>query len=218
MVPALSRFSQRRLSGRRWASRRGTRGLTLIELMVALAVLGVVGVLTWRATSHLIDARQRIGDELSRWQAVAHASALIERELLQIAPPELAEGGGSLPTLVLEGRTDGSRSRLGWRVVGGEHAFARIEIRHADGKLEALIWPDRAAQAPPTRLALLDRVTAVRWQVLSAGRRHEQWPPPAGAASRPNAQRPSAAPLPEAVELSLELADVGTITRIFALR
>ncbi|MBP7640762.1 MAG: prepilin-type N-terminal cleavage/methylation domain-containing protein, partial [Thauera sp.] len=65
-------------------------GLTLIELMVAMALLGVVGVLTWRATSQLVDARERIGAELSRWQAVVHASALIERELMQIAPPELA--------------------------------------------------------------------------------------------------------------------------------
>ena len=218
MLPALSRFSQRRLSGRRSASRRNTLGLTLIELMVALALLGVVGVLTWRATSHLVDARQRIGDELSRWQAVVHATALIERELLQIAPPELAEGAGSLPTLVLEASADGSRSRLGWGVVGGEQAFGRIEIRHEDGKLDALIWPDRAARGPFTRLALLERETAVRWQVLSAGRPHAAWPAPAGVASRPTVQRAFAPPLPEAVELSLELVDVGTITRIFALR
>ena len=50
--------------------RRKARGLTLIELMVAMALLGVVGVLTWRATSQLVDARARIGGELERWQAV----------------------------------------------------------------------------------------------------------------------------------------------------
>ena len=35
----------------RRAARRRSVGLTLIELMVAMALLGVVGVLTWRATS-----------------------------------------------------------------------------------------------------------------------------------------------------------------------
>jgi general secretion pathway protein J len=202
--------------------RRKACGLTLIELMVAMALLGVVGVLTWRATSQLVDARERIAGELARWQAVVHATALIERELMQIAPPVLAEGVGGLPALELEAAADGSRSRLAWAVVGGEHEIGRVEIRHLDGRLEAWVWPDLEARATPTRLPLLDEVPALRWRLLSANRPHLQWPLTEGSAVGATTGRRSAltdAPaLPEAFELTLELADVGTVTRVFAPR
>ncbi len=201
--------------------RRDGAGLTLIELMVALALLGVVGLLTWRATSQLVDGRERIGTELSRWQAVVHASALIERELRQIAPPELAEGlrqagtAVDLPTLELEADTEGQQSRLAWTVVGGEQGFGRVEIRHQDRRLEALVWPDREARGEPIRLPLLDEVAALRWRLLAGGQIHGEWP------LTENRQRGPAArvtALPDALEFTLELADVGPITRVFALR
>ncbi|GAB1460862.1 hypothetical protein MASR2M50_26360 [Thauera sp.] len=200
-------------------------GLTLIELMVAMALLGVVGVLTWRATSQLVDARERIGAELSRWQAVVHASALIERELMQIAPPALAEGtgpsgaaaGATLPALELEADPDGRRSRLAWTVVGGEQGFGRFELRHQDQRLEALVWPDREARGEAVRLPLLDGVDALRWRLLAAGQAHTQWPA-AESRSRRRGRVAIVTPLPEAVEFTLELADVGTVVRVFALR
>lgn len=209
---------------RRPARRRGA-GLTLIELMVAMALLGVVGVLTWRATSQLVDARERIGAELSRWQAVVHASALIERELMQIAPPELAEGtvtsgaaaGAALAALELEAEPDGRRSRLAWTVIGGEQGFGRVELRHQDRRLEALVWPDREARGEAVRLPLLDGVDTLRWRLLAAGQAHMQWPT-AENGGRRRGRIALVTPLPEAVEFTLELADVGTIVRVFALR
>jgi len=198
-------------------------GLTLIELMVALALLGVVGLLTWRATSQLVDARERIGAELSHWQALVRTSALIERELMQIAPPELAEGArqagtvASLPTLELEADSDGRRSRLAWTVVGGEQGFGRVEIRHENRRLEALVWPDREALGEAIRLPLLDEVDALRWRLLAGGQTHGKWPATEDR-NRSRGRDALVTPLPDAVEFTLELADVGPVTRVFALR
>ncbi len=192
---------------------RSDAGLTLIELMVALALLGVIGLLTWRATSQLVDARTRIGTELAHWQAVVHASALIERELMQIAPPELAEGGQR--ALELEAAGDGRRSRLAWTVIGGEQGFGRVEIRHQDRRLEALVWPDREALGEPIRLPLLDEVDALHWRLLAAGQAYSQWP---ATEERQRNRGVTAPPLPDAVEFTMELADVGPVTRVFALR
>jgi general secretion pathway protein J len=65
-------------------------------------------------------------------------------------------------------------------------------------------------------------VHALRWRLLSANRPQLQWPPAEGSAAPATTRRRSAvatAPaLPEAFELTLELADVGTITRVFAPR
>jgi len=205
--------------------RRHGAGLTLIELMVALALLGVVGLLTWRATSQLVDARERIGAELSHWQALVRTSALIERELMQIAPPELAEGAhqagtaASLPTLELEADGNGRRSRLAWAVIGGEQGFGRVEIRHENRRLEALVWPDREALGEAIRLPLLDEVDALRWRLLAGGQTHDRWPATEERnRSRGRGRDALVTPLPDAVEFTLELADVGPVTRVFALR
>lgn len=192
---------------------RRDAGLTLIELMVALALLGVIGLLTWRATSQLVDARMRIGTELAHWQAVVHASALIERELMQIAPPELAEGGQR--ALELEAANDDRRSRLAWTVIGGEQGFGRVEIHHQDRRLEALVWPDREALGEPIRLPLLDEVDALHWRLFAAGQAYSQWP---ATEERQHNRGVTATPLPDAVEFTMELADVGPVTRVFALR
>lgn len=201
--------------------RQHDAGLTLIELMVALALLGVIGLLTWRATSQLVDARERIGSELARWEAVVHASALIERELMQIVPPELAEGTApnALHALELEADGNGQRSRLAWSVIGGEQGFGRVEIRHQDRRLDALVWPDREAQGEPIRLPLLDEVNALRWRLLVAGQAYRQWPAQKERQHSRGANVPQRiVPLPDAVEFTLDIADVGPITRVFALR
>jgi len=147
-----------------------------------------------------------VGSELGRWQAVVHATAFIERELMQIAPPVLADAAGGLPALTLEAAEDGSRSRLAWSVVGGEHDIGRVEIRHLDGRVEAWVWPDREGREAPTRLPLLDDVHALRWRLLSANRPQLQWPPAEGSAAPATTRRRSAvatAPaLPEAFELT----------------
>ena len=64
------------------ASRRA--GLTLIELMVALAIFSVLGVLSFRAIDAATVSRDRLANESRRWQEITRFLQLAETQLLQI--------------------------------------------------------------------------------------------------------------------------------------
>jgi type II secretion system protein J len=82
----------------------------------------------------------------------------------------------------------------------------RVGFRLVDGRLEWLRWSGRDAFGEPSVEPLLD-VRGVRWRFLLDNVRTDAWPP---------ADRRSQ--LPDAIILELDLADVGTLTRLIALR
>lgn len=181
---------------------RRAHGLTLIELLVALAVFAVLGTLSYRGVAQLVDGRVLLGRELERWRALERALGLVETDLLQLAAPqplagnppplEASPGGGELRFITMSAPQ--SPRRVGYRV--------------RDERLEWRRWPGRDAGAAPDVDTLLDAVRAARWRFLDAGTWHDRWPPASGAPDR----------LPAAVELRLDLADIGTVTRLYALR
>lgn len=185
------------------------RGLTLIELMVALAVFGVLGALSWRAMSLMSTHQAVISTDLQRWRDLGRAVLRIENELLQIAPPVLAAGTGAPPALAWRHAPAGVAHELHLLVVdGGRQAVRRVGFRFVGERLAWVRWPGRLPEGDAAEVVLLDGVREVRWRFFHKGSRVSAWPP----------EDAPAGPLPQAVELELELADVGTVTRIFALR
>jgi len=83
----------------------------------------------------------------------------------------------------------------------------RVGFRLVDGRLEWLRWSGREALGQPSVDPLLDGVRGMRWRFLLDNVRTDAWPP---------ADRRSL--LPDAIILELDLADVGTLTRLIALR
>ncbi|MCB1914184.1 MAG: type II secretion system minor pseudopilin GspJ [Rhodocyclaceae bacterium] len=187
---------------------RRVRGLTLIELMVALAVFAVLGLLSYRALAQIGDHRQRIGAELARWREIGRGMLRVETDLLQLAAPAAAAGSTPPPPLALL-RVAESGNELRLLVVDGTRSkVSRMAYRFHHGRLEWVRWPGRLAEGRPSVDALIDNVADVRWRFVHNGRRLIDWPPD------------NALPtlLPQAVELELELADAGTVTRLVPLR
>lgn len=181
-------------------------GLTLIEVMVALAVFAVLGTLTYRGTTQLIIAQQRLDGELERWREIGRALQIVESELLQVAAPQPVAGSARPPALLyLPGA---STSELRILALSGQAGPERVGFRLRDGRLEWLRRPEGAPEAQDERDVLLDRVSAARWRFLTDAGWSERWPPAV------QTERP----LPGAIELQLDLADTGTVTRLYALR
>ena len=89
--------------------RAGARGFTLLELLVAVTLMSVLALMSWRALDALIDARERIsrsGDEL---RALVVAFAQLEEDLRRAWPVRLVDTGRA--PVVLAGVADG-RDRL----------------------------------------------------------------------------------------------------------
>ena len=51
-------------------NRARVRGFTLIEVLVALAVLAVFATFAWRATASLVEGEARLASEARRWQTL----------------------------------------------------------------------------------------------------------------------------------------------------
>lgn len=66
------------------ASRRRLAGFTLIELMVALGIFMVLGLLSYRALTSIIESRDRVGVEQQRWQTITRFMQRVEFDLQQV--------------------------------------------------------------------------------------------------------------------------------------
>ena len=185
-------------------------GLTLIELLVALAVFAVLGTLTYRGTSQLVGSGHGIEQELERWRDINRAMHIIETELLQVVAPYIPYNGQRLPamqgTTVRGGKSGGSE--LSFLSLANPEVVERVSFRHVDGRLEWLRRPDLQASENTERDILLDNVSGVRWRFLSKRNWVERWQVSTG----------SMRPLPDAVELELALPDAGVLRRVYALR
>jgi general secretion pathway protein J len=186
---------------------RSLRGLTLIELMVALAIFAVLGVLSYRALAEVSTSRARLGEDFQRWREIGRTMQRIDTDLLQIVSPGGQAGAARSPALSLSRSTSGE-AELQFMRLDDARGVRRCGFRLDSGHLDWLRWTGRDAVDPPTVVTLLERVAAVRWFFLKDNVRSDAWPP---AADQPDA-------LPDAVILELDLPEAGTLTRVFALR
>ena len=189
---------------------RRQRGLTLIELMVALAIFAVLGVLSYRALAEVSTSRTRLEEGFERWRSIGRAMQRIDTDLLQLVAPAASSSPttsaqASPPLLLTRAASGGAELQL--LRLDEARGVRRVGYRLVDGRLDWLRWSGRDAFGEPTVEPLLGNVRNVRWRFLTGGNRVDAWPP--------GDRRGT---LPDAVILELELPDHGTLTRFIALR
>ncbi|MCR9272934.1 MULTISPECIES: type II secretion system protein GspJ [Mameliella] len=212
---------------------KGTRGLTLIELVVAMALFSLVAVMGMQTLNGTIRTRDALGGRDDRDRALAVTLALLRSDLDRAAPMVFhAPDGPPQSALTF----DGSVLALTVSALDGTTApFQRVEWRYdrATGGLSRASWPvsapASAAQRNPDRV-FLTGVESVRlrsyWEV-------QGWVEGAGAGLvGPAADAPDALDedrtfarvanlysdvLPSAVELTFNLDGLGEIRLLEAL-
>ena len=183
-------------------------GLTLIEMLVALAVFAVLGVMGYRATATAMETRHRVATELQRWRDIANFVQIIESDLTQFVDRPGNVGAATTGGLLLS--QTGGNSELSFVKLDGGGATVRRRGYRLDGeRLVQLRWPGTDPVSVPEAHPILDRVTVLRCTVLAAdGKQYLVWPNLRGERQVK----------PAAVDVELEIADVGTIRRLVALR
>lgn len=168
--------------------RRPMRGFTLLELLIAVTLMSVLALMSWRALDALIDARERItraGDEL---RALVVAYAQIEEDLRRSwpvrlldtgrGPVALAESPGGRDTttggqldLIREAPAVAAFAPTG--LAGGDPSRAsglqRVVWRLEGGRLErgfVLWWPGSPDALADTAFGARSTVDATTWQPL----------------------------------------------------
>jgi len=191
-------------------------GFTLIEIMVALAILGVVALLAYRATAAMTDGEARLSAESERWRTLDRVFARLEADMREAIPRSVRRGTTVDPAWSAEagdgdGNTDVAFTRAGPEFSAEPGAAGqRIGYRLRERTLEVVYWPqlDNVDDARATAYALMSGVTRFRVRQLGTG---TAWLPRWPLAGDP-------AGLPRAVDVELELADGTQIDRVFVLR
>lgn len=198
-------------SRRQTSPLRYLRGLTLIELMVALAVFAVLGTLTYRGANEMFASNQHITGELERWRELVRTFQIVESEILQIVTAQPADGDTPRIPAALDFTAD--PPSVSFVSLAGGRQPERITFRFDNGRLD---W-ERSLPGPSTTLerdTLIAGVVAVRWLFLSDDGWSETWP--AGDTLRQRQLNQHL--LPAAIGLELDLSDIGQVNRIYALR
>jgi general secretion pathway protein J len=77
-------------------SSKWQRGLTLVELLVAIGVLAIVAVMGWRGLDTIVRARVTLTQDLDNTRGLQLAFAQMQNDCTQIASPTLLQGRQAL--------------------------------------------------------------------------------------------------------------------------
>ena len=192
-------------------------GFTLIEVLVALAVFGVLSVVAYMALGQTLANAEMLGERMARLEAIQRTVRYLDSDLMQAAPRPVRGllGDGYEPAIR---SSFGSEYALevthgGWTNPAGlpRGTLQRSAYRIEDGELLRFHWRvlDRTINNEPIETVLLDGVESIVFRFLTAdGEPSEQWPPS-------NVAGPSGFRLrPRAVEVVLTLTDEGEIRRL----
>ncbi len=196
------------------------RGFTLIELLVALFISAVIFAIGYGALQQALVNRSAVQENQDRLHALVNTMRIVSQDFGQLAPRATRSlvGDGADPALLADGRTDVlvTFTRMGWANPAGIQRPALQRVRYAldDGTLYREHWRvlDPVLGAQPVRRKLIDHVKSVRLRFMENGRSWtEQWP---GLVTGGDVRQPLLRRRPIAVEVTLELEDFGTVTRL----
>lgn len=168
--------------------RRRQGGFTLMEVLVALAVFAVIGVLAIQILRQMTDFGGHAVERGGLLTDAQRALEIMRRDIEQLAHRPVRDAFGDAGSPVAMGGSDRllEFTRLGWRNPLGEQRSDLQRVAYAwDGdELHRLFWRvlDRAPGSEPSRQLLLAGVSEATFAALdSAGDEHEVWPPAAAA-------------------------------------
>lgn len=198
-----------------------SRGFTLLELLVALAVFAIMATAAYSGLRNVLFTRAAVEEQSRRLAAVQLAVFRLGQDIEQAVPRGIRDEYGESQAALLGGELADDRltlTRAGWdNPLGQPRAtLQRVAYRLRDGRLWRLHWGvlDRGGLLEPRETLLLERVREFRVRFLDRDDWRDDWPPPAsdeaGAKKDPDA-------LPRAVEIGLTLEDWGEITRLLPL-
>ena len=192
----------------------GHPGFTLIEVLLALAILALIATLGYRAVAALSDSETKLSTEAARWRTLDLFFARLEGDFRQAVPRPARLSDTRVPAWI--GNADAAgNSTLEFSRAGPEFALEprsagqRLGYRYRDGTVEVLYWAsyDRPRELEPTAYTLLEGVGRFELAYLARdGSWVAAWP------------LPGESELPRALRVRLTLASGERIERWLALR
>jgi general secretion pathway protein J len=182
-------------------------GFTLIEVLLALAIMATLAITGYRALSGMLDAEQQLTRERQRWRDLDLFFSRFEYDLGHLVPRAYRLGSADFPGAFLQ---DNALAFV--RALPGEPP-QRIGYRFSDSRVELLYWPqlDAPAVNAPAAYPVADAVASLQLRFAnSRGEWLDRW--------GDVGPQLDETPLPSGVAIVLVLTDGTRIERVFALR
>jgi len=189
-------------------------GFTLLEILIAIAIVALLALMGYRALSALSESESRLSAEATKWRTLDLFFARLEADLRE-AVPRPARSGAAIEPAWLAAVDAAGNDALAFSRAGPDFAIdpgsvgQRLGYRLRNGSIEVLYWPgyDRPRDGEATAYAPLSDVTQFRLSYLTAtGIWVDNWPIGGDA------------DLPRATRVIVTLASGEEIERWLALR
>lgn len=198
------------------------RGFTLIEVLVAMAIFGVMSVLAYQVLGQSLNNADLLNSRMDRTRAIQQTMRLIGQDLRQVVPRPVRDsfGEGWRPAILTSLGNDFAieLTRAGWPNPAGlpRATQQRVAYRIQDDQLLRLHWLtlDSGDSSDPVSTVLLEEIDSLVFNYVDAnGEITEVWPPGVdpGAVGAPVLLTYR----PRAVEVVLTLPAEGEIRRWF---
>lgn len=210
---------------------RKCRGMTLLEILVALSIFALIGTASYRLLSSVTLAKSINDSRMERLVAAQTTMSVLGNDLMQLAARPVREEKRDLAAfMTADEEYLFQYSRFGWSNPLGaprsdiQRVAWQIEWLDEDQNELVLVryyWPvlDRLSDTRRFRQPMLPGVSTVSLRVMDDKKRwHQQWPPKSTSKTRSGEEAPNLDQVPRAVELKIEHSELGTITRIWAVR
>ena len=200
-------------------------GFTLFELMVAMAVFGVVSYMAYTGLAQILDARKQINITQQRLADIQLTFLNIERDLQHVVKRPIRNSFGDYVGEVVGDELADYRLAL---TRGGRHVpedfpmsnLMRVGYVLEDEILYRISWPvlDQAQDTEPRKTKILANVENVEVRFLSAkGDWETSWDSAETPLTTVTSGTPVAMGTPRAIAVKITIKDYGAINRMFLM-
>ena len=161
--------------------RKKIAGFTLIEILVALFIFGIIGIVSGQLLTQTLSSHKALSLKGERLQELHRGLQILQRDILQFVDRPIRNGYGETREAFLIG-LDGTLelTRSGWRNPLG---YARSEVQRVaytwqDKKLIRGYWNelDRAAISEPNYQTLFEDIERAEFYAVDGrGNEHMTW-------------------------------------------
>jgi len=193
------------------------QGFTLLELLVALSIFSMISVMAYGGLQTVITTKNTTHETSERIAEVQMLVMRISNDLRQAISRKVRDEHGDYISAM---RLESSNQRgLEWSRAGYRNPASlkrsniqRVAYKIVEDKLIRLSWPvlDRAQDTEALETEVLSKITSIEWRFFNNENAWiSQWPQ--------EGDKTEQYPLPKAVELNLELEDLGKVRRLILL-
>lgn len=192
--------------------RTACRGFTLVEMLVALAVFGLLSTASVMVLAHAVDQQDAVRTHIDRLAELQVAHGLLQADLSQAAKRRTRRADGGADRHAFNASPHDPRRPLlafvrhGWSNPDGtpRASLQYVEYRIADGRLERSTRGDLDGARTGSPQVLLTGVRSASIAFHAQGRWNDGWIGGLDA-------------LPDALALELELERIGRVRQVFLL-